>query len=118
MGFMRRFISRPGQAGTASLTAIENTGERSRPLTPSLGNAGAVSFNTRDLEDGNASKGLPVGVGDGAGSWRRVFDTDLGIPPVGVRPHVGRRLDVDGRRSARDASGHVRWGLTTGNGWR
>ena len=36
-----------------------------------------MHFNSGDLEDGNAAKGLPEGVGPGEGDWRLVLDGDL-----------------------------------------
>ena len=38
-------------------------------------------FNSGDLEDGNASKGLTGGLGDGSGDWRIELVTDLDIEP-------------------------------------
>ena len=71
-----------GQAGKVSLTAIDDTGERSKPVTLSHGSGGAVGFNSPDMEQGIAVKGLPGGVDDGGGSWRLVLERDLSIPPL------------------------------------
>ena len=80
-GFVR-IINRSGQAGTVSITAIDDTGSRAGPVSLSLDAAETVNFNSRDLEQGNAAKGLPVGVGDGSGSWRLVLETALNITPL------------------------------------
>ena len=38
-----------------------------------------VHFNSADLEDGNAAKGLAVGTGSGAGDWWLALSSDLDI---------------------------------------
>ena len=81
-GFMR-IISRSGQAGTVSVTAIDDTGERFGPVVLELGAGGAVHLTSRDLEQGNAAKGLPEGVGDGEGSWRLELDSALDVVALG-----------------------------------
>ena len=83
--------------------AAGDAGGRARPVTPPPA-AGAVDVSSSDLEDGNASKGLPVGVG-GRGRLLAVgLEDGPGHHPVGVHPHDRRALDVDARSSARDAS--------------
>ena len=81
-GFMR-IVNRSGQAGTVSVTAIDDTGERFGPVTLELAAGGAVHLTSRDLERGSAAKGLPEGVGDGEGSWRLEFDSALDIVALG-----------------------------------
>ena len=79
-GFVR-IINRSGQAGTVSMFAIDDTGARFGPVSLSLDAEETVNFNSRDLEQGNASKGLPAGVGDGRGHWRLELSTALTIKP-------------------------------------
>ena len=80
------------------ITAIDDTGGRFGPvkLTLQPGEHSArfgtymksVDLSSRDLERGNASKGLPDGIGDGEGNWRLILDPDEhppGLPlPDGV----------------------------------
>ena len=80
-GFVR-IINRSFQSGTVRITAIDDAGSRFGPVSLTLDAEETVNFNSRDLEQGNASKGLPSGVGDGEGDWRVVLDTDLGITPL------------------------------------
>ena len=80
-GFVR-IINLSGQAGTVSITAIDDAGMRAGPVTLSLSAREVVNFNSRDLEQGNAAKGLPDGVGDGEGNWRLVLETALNITPL------------------------------------
>ena len=85
-GFVR-IINNSFQPGTVSITAIDDTGERHGPITLNLESEQTINFNSRDLENGNAAKGLPVGVGEGSGSWRLILDSELGITPQ-RSPHV------------------------------
>ena len=80
-GFVR-IINNSGQAGTVSITVIDDTGEWFGPITLNLESNETVNFNSRDLEQGNAAKGLSGGAGDGSGSWRLILDTALNITPL------------------------------------
>ena len=80
-GFVR-IINNSFQPGTVSITAIDDTGERHGPITLNLESEQTINFNSRDLENGNAAKGLPIGVGEGSGSWRLILDSELGITPL------------------------------------
>ena len=75
-------VNQSDQAGTVRITAIDDTGERHGPINLSIDANEAVNFNSRDLESGNARKGLPVGAGDGSGSWRLILETTLNITPL------------------------------------
>ena len=75
-GFVR-VINHAAEAGEVSIEAIDDTGVRLGPVTLSIEAGETVHFNSGDLEDGNAAKGLPEGVGSGAGDWRLILDSDL-----------------------------------------
>ena len=75
-GFVR-VINHAAEAGEVSIVAIDDTGARHGPVTLSIGAVETVHFNSSDLEDGNAAKRLPDGVGPGEGDWRLVLDSDL-----------------------------------------
>ena len=77
-----RIINRGGTSGTVRITAFDDTGRRFGPVTLTLGGLRAVNFNSGELERGNAAKGLPVGVGNGSGSWRLELATALTIEPL------------------------------------
>ena len=79
-GFVR-ITNRSYRAGTVSILAIDDEGERFGPVSLAIGRRASAHFNSGDLEEGNPSKGLPVGVGDGTGNWRLQLDTDLDIEP-------------------------------------
>ena len=80
-GFVR-IINNTSQSGTVSITAIDDAGSRFGPITLNLESEQTVNFNSRDLENGNVSKGLSGGVGNGEGNWRLILDSDLGITPL------------------------------------
>ncbi len=68
-GFVR--IANLGQAGEATVVAMDDGGVRAGPMTLKLGTRQTVHFNSRDLEVGNAVKGLSQGVGAPTrGDWR------------------------------------------------
>lgn len=77
-GFVR-IINRSDRAGTVRIHAIDDAGWRVGPVNLSLEARQTRHFNSGDLEDGNPSKGLSGGVGDGTGNWRLDFETELDI---------------------------------------
>ena len=77
-----RIVNRSDTSGTVQVTAIDDTGERFGPVTLTLGARQALNITSTDWERGNAAKGLPVGVGDGEGSWRLDLATALTIEPL------------------------------------
>ena len=80
-GFVR-IINNTSGSGNVSITAIDDAGSRFGPITLNLESEQTVNFNSRDLENGNARKGLSGGVGNGEGNWRLILDSDLGITPL------------------------------------
>ena len=74
-----RIINHAERAGTARIHAIDDTGRRAGPITLSLDAKAAKHFNSRDLEEGNPSKGLSGGVGQGNGNWRLEVSADTDI---------------------------------------
>ena len=77
-----RFVNRSATSGTVRITAIDDTGRRFGPVTLTLGALRDANITSGDLERGNAAKGLPVGVGNGSGSWRLELVTALTIEPL------------------------------------
>ena len=75
-GFLR-VINHAEQAGEVSIEAIDDRGMRTSEVTLSFDGNETVHFNSDDLEDGNAAKGLSGGVGPGEGDWRLVLGSDL-----------------------------------------
>ena len=75
-GFVR-VINHSNRAGTVGIHAIDDTGRRFGPVELAMDAHQTRHFNSTDLENGNAAKGLSAGVGDGTGNWRLVLDSEL-----------------------------------------
>ena len=80
-GFVR-VINRAAQAGDVQIRAMDDTGKRFGPVSLAIGVAEAINIDSRDLERGNASKGLTSGVGNGEGNWHLELTTALDIQPL------------------------------------
>ena len=74
-----RIVNRSDTSGTVRITAFDDDGERFGPVTLALGARETVTITSHTLETGSAGVGLPVGIGDGRGSWRLELATDLAI---------------------------------------
>ena len=81
MGFVR-VVNRSDQSGEVRIRAIDDDGDEFGPVSLSIAANSSRHFNSEDLESGNASKGLPDGVGDGHCSWRLELETELDILPL------------------------------------
>ena len=77
-GFVR-VINHSARAGEVSIQAFDDGGVARGPLTLTLGADETVHFNSGDLEEGNAAKGLSGGTGPGDGHWRLVLSSGLDI---------------------------------------
>ena len=77
-GFLR-LINHYPEDGVISITAIDDHGQTAGPVTLAIAAGAVAQFNSTDLEDGNAAKGLSGGVGAGAGDWRLVLESDLDV---------------------------------------
>ena len=58
---------------------MDDAGATAGPVTLSIGASQAIHLNSQDLEDGNAGKGLPEGIGSGQGDWRLTLSSALDI---------------------------------------
>ena len=78
-GFVR-VINRSDAAGEVFIEAVDDAGVRAAPVRLTLGARQAVHFNSTDLENGNAAKGLDGGIGPPtAGNWRLALISPLDI---------------------------------------
>ena len=75
-GFVR-VINRSAEAGAVRVEAIDDAGTRRGPVTLSIAANETVHFNSDDLEQGSAGKGLPGGLGAGEGDRRLELDSEL-----------------------------------------
>ena len=89
-----RVLNHSAEAGEVTIAAFDDDGACHGPLTLTLGANETAHFNSDDLENGNAAKGLGSGTGRGQGDWRLELasglDVDLRLPSRAAR--VRRRL--------------------------
>jgi len=81
LGIMR-VINDSGRAGTVDIYATDDTGERFGPAVLSMEANQAVHLNSWAIENGQPSRGLATGVGNGEGNWWLELHTDLDIRPL------------------------------------
>ena len=74
-----RIINQSNRSGTVRIHGTDDAGRRYGPVTLSLNARATRHFNSGDLEEGNAAKGLSGRLGDGEGDWRLHLQTDLDI---------------------------------------
>ena len=78
-GFVR-VINRSGQPGEVSIEAWDDAGTYRGPVTLSIRANETVHFNSVDLEDGNADKGLSEGIeAPVMGDWRLRLSSTLAL---------------------------------------
>ena len=80
-GFVR-VINHSDEAGSVSIEAVDEAGERYGPVSLAINAGQARHFNVGDLERGSSAKGLS-GVGEGAGDWRLILRSELDIEVLG-----------------------------------
>ena len=73
-----RIINRSTEAGTVTVHATDDSGVVRGYFTIPLDANQARHFNSDDLENGSATKGI-TGVGDGTGHWRLTVSSDLDL---------------------------------------
>ena len=77
-GFVR-VINRSESTAEITIRAHDETDWEYEPLTLSLGSGQVAHFNSDDLEQGNAGKGLTGSTGAGEGDWRLELSSDSDI---------------------------------------
>ena len=78
-GFVR-IVNESEESGSVRVFAFDDGGYAPDPIEIRLGAGRTVHFNSNDLEDGNANKGIEGGVGGPAqGDWRLDVETDLAV---------------------------------------
>ncbi|MYE82942.1 MAG: leucine-rich repeat domain-containing protein [Gammaproteobacteria bacterium] len=77
-GFVR-VINHSDAAGEVAVEAFDDEGTSYGPVAFRIAAGQTVHFNSNDLEDGNAAKGLTGSTGAGLGAWRLVLDSELDI---------------------------------------
>ena len=78
-GFVR-IRNESWESGSVRVFAVDDSGHAPDPIEIPLGARQVVHFNSNDLENGNADKGIEVGVGKPVrGDWRLDIETDLTV---------------------------------------
>ena len=78
-GFVR-VVNESAESGSVRVFAFDDSGHAPDPIEIRLGARQVVHFNSNDLEDGNAGKGVEGGVGGPVqGDWRLDVETDLAV---------------------------------------
>ena len=88
-GFVR-IINRSDEAGEVSVEAVDDAGMSYGPVTLGIDANETVHFNSGDLEQGNADKGLVEDIGEGIDDWRLTLRSGLDIEVLAYnRTHDG-----------------------------
>ncbi len=80
-----RFVNRSLQTGAVKIWATDDAGWSPEPVTLHIDPDESVHLTARDLEWGNAAKGLTGTIGPGTGAWRLDVSSDQDIQ---VLPYV------------------------------
>lgn len=70
-------ITNRSAAGEIRIRALDDAGRSFGPVAMYMEGTRTVTLSSADLEAGNAAKGLPRGLGRGAGDWRLVLESEL-----------------------------------------
>lgn len=84
-----RVVNEQDATAAIEIEAFDRTGKRHGPTTLSVRARNTVHFNSRDLEAGNPDKGIPSGVGTGAGDWRLELTTPAEIRVLAYLRNTG-----------------------------
>ena len=105
-GFVR-IINESEESGSVRIIAIDDGGNAASPIEIQLGARQAFHFNSRDLEDGNANKGI-VGVGSPMqGDWRLDIEASLDVQVLGFMRTTDGFLTAMHDVLPRDAEGRL-----------
>lgn len=64
-----RLANRTKGTAVATIHAVDDNGSAAEPLNLSIAANSSVHFDSTDLEQGNAAKGIDIGIGAGQGAW-------------------------------------------------
>ena len=116
-GFVR-VINHGGESGEATVRAIDDSGIERGTLTLALAGRQTVGFNSDDLAQGNADKGLTGSVSAGEGDWRLEIESELPIEVLAyARTRDGFVTSLHDAAPAVGRDRHVAV-LNPGSNWR
>ena len=106
-GFVR-VVNESGEPGGVRVFAFDDSDHAPDPIGIQLGAGQVVHFNSNDLEDGNAGKGLEGGVGGPVqGDWRLDVESDLAARVLAFVRHGDGFLTAMHDVLPRDADGRL-----------
>ncbi len=106
-GFVR-VVNESNQSGVFRVFAFDDRGHAPDPIEIRLGAGQVVHFNSNDLEDGNAGKGIEGGVGGPVqGDWRLNVETDMAVRVLAFVRHRDGFLTAMHDVLPRDADGRL-----------
>lgn len=77
-GFVR-LVNHSAKPGRVFVYATDDAGWQVGPVVIPIGANSVLHFNSRDLELGDAGKGILAGVGPGQGDWRLRIDSNVDV---------------------------------------
>ena len=80
-GFIR-VINHSDVEATVAISGYDDAGEHRGPVTLTLGAKRTIHLNSGNVENGDAEKGLPTGLGPATGDWRLHLRSDQDIEPL------------------------------------
>ena len=84
-----RVANLTAEEGWVDIEAVDDAGERAGPVRLRLAARATVHFNSKDLENGNAAKGLSAGIGvPTRGAWRLQLRSDLALAAAAYARHA------------------------------
>jgi len=89
-----RLLNGSAESGAVRIEAFDGTGREYQALELTLAAGRAAHVNSRDLEDGNARKGLRGGTGAGEGDWRVEVTSGLDLEVQGLVRSAGGLLQT------------------------
>ena len=107
MGFVR-IINESEESGSVRILAVDDGGNAASPIEIQLGASQSLHFNSNDLEDGNARKGINTGVGSPMrGDWRLDVETALNMRVLSFARTTDGFLTAMGDVLQRNAEGRL-----------
>ena len=104
-----RITNRSG-AGDVDIHAVDDAGTAFGPITLTLAGDGTTELSSADMENGDAEKGLPTGLGSGEGDWRLTLESDLDLHVVAyARTQDGFVTAIDDVAAEGYLRHHVPW---------
>ena len=80
-GFIR-IINHSDESASVQISGVDDAGNQRGPAMLEVGAKQTIHLNSGDVENGNADKDLPTGLGPAEGDWRLHLRSEQDIEPV------------------------------------